>query len=312
MVTMIGKTKYISVMSVILLILSAAPLCMAGEVITDTARQWAKEAVSQEKSLSSVSAGNTVAVLNFKNASNDAALNPLQKGFSFMLMTDLSSVPGIQLVERVKLQALVEELDMGASGIVETASTPRMGRLLRANYLIGGELTLPKANDINVGSYLWGVSGDKMLGQPRASGSLNDIFDLEKKILFAIVDQLKISLTEEQKQKLRKPFTTNINALYYFSKGIDSSDRGNYRQAQMYYNKAVAADPQLGAANSARNELIKMRLAPARPKEDAVVREMEAQNSNTASLKQNNSTFRALNPYQIEKGHGSGQVKVSW
>jgi TolB-like protein len=309
---MIGKTKYISVMTGVLLILTAASLCMAGEVITDTARQWAKEAVSQEKSLSSAPAGNTVAVLNFKNASNDADLNPLQKGFAFMLMTDLASVPGLQLVERVKLQALVEELDMGASGIVEDASAPRMGRLLRANYLIGGELTLPETKGINIGSYLWGVSGNKMLSQPSANGSLNEIFDVEKKILFAIIDQLKITLSEEQRSKLRKPFTTNFKAFYYFSKGIDSSDRGNYQQAQTYYNKAVAADPQLGAASSARNELVKMRLAPAKPEEAAVIGQMEAQNSNTASLKQNNSTFRALNPYQIEKGHGSGQVKVSW
>lgn len=299
-------------MTFVLLILTAAPLCFAGEVITDTARQWAKEAVSQEKSLSSAPAGNTVAVLNFKNTSNDATLNPLQKGFAFMLMTDLASVPGLQLVERVKLQALVEELDMGASGIVEDASAPRMGRLLRANYLIGGELTLPETKGINIGSYLWGVSGNKMLSQPSANGSLNEIFDVEKKILFAIIDQLKITLSEEQRSKLRKPLTTNFKAFYYFSKGIDSSDRGNYQQAQTYYNKAVAADPQLGAASSARNELVKMRLAPAKPEEAAVIGQMEAQNSNTASLKQNNSTFRALNPYQIEKGHGSGQVKVSW
>ncbi len=312
MVIMIGKTKYISVMTAVLIVVNTASLCIAGEVITDTARQWAKDAVSQEKSISSAPSGNTVAVLNFKNASEDPSLNPLQKGFSFMLMTDLASVPGIQLVERVKLQALMQELDMGVSGIIEDASTPRMGRLLRANYLIGGELTLPKADDLNIGSYLWGVSGDRMLGQPSARGSLNDIFDLEKTILFEIIDQLKISLTDEQKQKLKKPFTTSVTALYYFSKGIDSSDRGNYRQAQIYYNKAVAADPQLGAANSARSELIKKRLAPAKPKEDAVIRTMETQNSNTASLKQNNSTFRALNPYQVEKGHGSGQVKVSW
>ncbi len=307
---MIKKTKYLSAMTVILLILAAAPLCIAGEVITDTARQWAKEAVSQEKSLSSAPAGNTVAVLNFKNASSDATLNPLQKGFAFMLMTDLASVPDIQLVERVKLQALVQELNMGASGIVENTSAPRMGKLLRANYLIGGELTLPKANGINVGSYLWGVSGNKMLGQPSASGGLNEIFDLEKKILFSIIDQLKIKLTEDQKKTLEKPLTTSIRALYYLSKGLESSDRGNYQQAQIYYSKALAADPQLGAASSASKELIQMRLSPERPKEDSVSKNMEDQNSDTTSLMQNNSTYRALNPYTAQRG--SGQVKVSW
>jgi TolB-like protein len=284
----------------------------AAEVVNDSVRQWAKEAVSQEKTMSAAPSGNTVAVLNFKNSSGDAALNPLQKGFAFMLMTDLANVPGIQLVERNRLQALMDELKMGASGIVANDTAPRIGKLVRAAYLVGGELNSLNENELHVGSYLWGVSSDKLLGQPSATGSIESIFDLEKKILFAIIDELKIKLNAEQKKQLSKPLTTNVRALYYLSRGLDSSDRGNYQQAQVFYGKALDADPQIGAASSASKELTDKKLAPAKPKEAAVTTRNLVQNSSTDSLKQNNSTFRALNPYQIEQGRGSGQVKVSW
>jgi hypothetical protein len=155
-----------------------------------------------------------------------------------------------------------------------------------------------------------GVSANKLIGQPAATGSVDSIFDLEKKILFAIIDQLKIRLTADQKKALSKPLTTNLRALYYLSKGLDSSDRGNYRQAQIYYRKAAAADPKLGAASAASRELVQKRLAPERPNETQANKNMEEQNSDTTTIMQNNSTFRALNPYTAQRGQG--QVKVSW
>jgi curli biogenesis system outer membrane secretion channel CsgG len=57
-----------------------------------------------------------------------------------MLITDLSEVKGLQIVERIKLQALVEEMGLGASGLVEANTAPRVGKLLGAQWLIGGDI----------------------------------------------------------------------------------------------------------------------------------------------------------------------------
>ena len=50
-----------------------------------------------------------VAVLYFDNNTGDSALDVLQKGFADMMVTDLSSVEQLQLVEREKLQAIIDE-----------------------------------------------------------------------------------------------------------------------------------------------------------------------------------------------------------
>ncbi|MBE9580499.1 MAG: hypothetical protein IMF18_02650 [Proteobacteria bacterium] len=81
-------------------------------MVTEEVRSWAKEALEQEKALKTISAPNTVAILYFYNKTEWSNLDLLQKGLTIMLITDLSKVEEIQIVERVKLQALVEELDL--------------------------------------------------------------------------------------------------------------------------------------------------------------------------------------------------------
>ncbi len=49
-----------------------------------------------------------VAVLYFDNNTGDSGLDMPQKGFAEMMVTDLSTVDQLQLVEREKLQAIID------------------------------------------------------------------------------------------------------------------------------------------------------------------------------------------------------------
>jgi TolB-like protein len=307
-----NPTKGFRFVLIFVLLLALGTIVFAGDVITQNDLNWAKEAIRHEKSLDAAPSGNNLAVLYFSNKSGNAEFNPLQKGFAFMLMTDLAEVPGINLLERVKLQALVEELKMSASGVVDVQTAPRMGKLLRANYIVGGELSSMGSTGIEVSSYVLGVKAGEILGKPMAQGELDNIFDLEKQLLFGICDYLNITLSKEQKERLKKPFTTSYKALYYFSLGLDSSDRGNYRQAAVYYKKARMADPGLKPAIDATRQLQSLKLAPVNVRSDAAIKEMESQNSQTASISLNTATFRKPNPNDVEKESKTGKINFKW
>ena len=49
----------------------------------------------------------TVAVSYFDNTSNLEKFNPLSKGLADMLITDLSNIKSINIVEREKLESLI-------------------------------------------------------------------------------------------------------------------------------------------------------------------------------------------------------------
>lgn len=299
------KQRYVTLLTGLFLFLSTT-VVHAGQVITDAQRQWAKQAVAQEVSLQATPAANTVAVLPFHNRSADPGLTPLQKGFAFLLMTDLAQVEGITVVERVRLQALLEELRLGASGLVEKQSEPRLGRLLGAGHLVGGDLTSGPHTEVGILSDVLRVSDQSSLGRPAAEGMLEQIFEMEKKILFGVVDLLRIKLTKPQREKLSQPLTTSYQALLYLSCGLDATDRGNFEQAGSCYRRALKEDPQFTPARAALEELTALRLTTENPRSQSIIESQEEQNSSTLSLEKNKATFREFRPAT------TGQIRVVW
>lgn len=239
---------------VLLLALLAAP-SWGGQVVTDEARSWAKQALGEEKSLQPPQQKNTVAVLYFQNKTGAKELDPFQKGLAVMLVTDLTAVKSLQVVERVRLQALTEEMGLGASGLVDPDSSPRVGKLLGAYWLTGGEIGGDKAAVLSIDASVLDVPAPRVAGQPSAKGSLSEFFRVEKDLLFEIIALLKIELTPEEKARLKKPCSTNTDALIALFKGIDMSDRKDYEKAAQFYEKAIKEDPDICIAREALGEL---------------------------------------------------------
>lgn len=302
------KAFYIFLSVVIILGISGIPL-QAGQIVTDDMRAWARDALTQETGLEAESAGNTLAVLYFHNKSGDAGLNPLQKGLAFMLMTDLSQVDGIVLVERVKMQALVEEMDLGVSGLVAPDSAPRVGRLLGARFLVGGDLQGSKS-ELGIASDVLEVPGQRLAGSPLSEGDLPRIFEVEKELLFAIIDILRIELSEQKKLELEKPFTTKIDALYNLMYAIDSADRGDYLKAEAYYKEALKKDPGLNAAEEGLQELKDLNLVGPHDRSKAMAESLEERTSQTSRLTDDYISRRNRNPGDNLKT--AGQIRVQW
>ncbi len=227
----------------------------ARQVVTPEDRVWARRVLEEEKALSAVGAPNTVAVLYFENATGLQRLDPLQKGFAVMLITDLSKVEGLRVVERVRIQALAEELQLGASGLVAPETAPRVGRLLQAYYIVGGRL-LPRPQDaFEAASPVLKTPTESLLGTPAAEGILEEIFRMEKELLFEILELLAIEVSPEEEAELRKPFAATPEAAMHFFFGIDAADRARYDKAADYYSAALAEDPAFTLASDALQEL---------------------------------------------------------
>lgn len=240
---------------VFLQVILPAASSWAGQVITEDARLWARKVLKEEKSLQTLEGQNTLAILNFQNKTGQMELNPLQKGLTIMLITDLSAVKGIQLLERGRLQALIEEMGLAGSGLVEPGTAPRVGKLAGAQWLVGGDITEGVPSQLQIQSHLLKVPTQSMLGHPTAKGPLTDLFSMEKELLFEIIRLLKIKVTIEEKEELKKPISTSINALIALFRGVEESDLGNYEKAAVLYEKALKEDPNIGVATEALKEL---------------------------------------------------------
>jgi TolB-like protein len=230
----------------------------AGQVITQKERTWAKKSMSvaeSEKNLAPVSASNTVAVLYFNNKTGLEDLNALQKGMAIMLITDLAKVGKLQVVERIRMQALLDEMNLGASGLVDPATAPKVGKMLGAYYLSTGDIAIGKMAELNITPVLIDVPFETVTPQTAAAGNLQDMFRMEKEILFSIIKQMKIFLTAKEREELNKPLAASSVAALAFFAGVDLSDKGRYAEAAKMYDKAVLEDKNFSMAKDALQEL---------------------------------------------------------
>ena len=238
-----------------LFIISCANFTLAGQVVTEESRQWAKKVVEEESSIQAVDNNKTIAILYFNNKTGDQELDPLRKGLTFMLITDLSTVKSLNVIERVKLQALIEEVSLGESGLVMAETSPKTGKMLGAHWIVGGDIMSMGNVPIHVSSSLLDVPDSELVGQPTAEGMLANFFEIEKNLLFKIIDLLKIELSDEEIEILRRPITMNQKALLDLFKAIDESDKGNYEQAEKYYKSSLKRDSDIASAKESLTEL---------------------------------------------------------
>ncbi|MFQ5751996.1 MAG: CsgG/HfaB family protein [bacterium] len=209
---------------------------------------------------------NTVAVLYFKNLGTSDELDPLQKGLAQMLITDLAKANKLKIVERLKLQKLLEELEFGTTGLVDENTAPRVGKLLGAHKLINGGFTDLTDENLRIDASLAETATAKISNVEELTGKLNTIFSLEKKLAFEVIDELGVQLTKEEREAIEKIPTESLLAFIAYSKGLDFEDRGMYEQAKQEYEKAVLLDSKFDLAQESLDDVEIAQSAATEPK----------------------------------------------
>jgi hypothetical protein len=107
-------------------------------LLTNQLQNEVNEALQQENQLTNDKPEpNTIAVQAFTNR-GDPAYAALAKGIAAMVITDLSKIPGLKVLERQKVQKLMDEISLNQSGLVSQDSLVKAGRLMRAEKVVVG------------------------------------------------------------------------------------------------------------------------------------------------------------------------------
>ena len=241
----ISKKIVVTFFTVVFLLCVFNINAFAGYFSNDKYKKEVKDALKLEKSLTPTKG--TLAVLYFNNQSGKADYNSLQKGLALMLINDFQKIKQnrLRIVERGKLQALVDELNLGISGLVKPDTAPRVGKLLGAETILYGDLLSDKKAELKVNPEMLNVKKNKPLKQKEVYGQLKELFKIEKNILNNSLKSLKIKPTKEEKKLLKIPLSEKYSALDPLFKAVDATDRENWKEAEPLYIKSFTEDPNL-------------------------------------------------------------------
>jgi tetratricopeptide (TPR) repeat protein len=219
-------------------------------LLREEARESARQAVAAEATITSGQADDqTIAVTTFKNLGSNQ-LGPLGKGMAAMLISDLSQVPDLQVVDRIRLQALLEEMALGTSGLVDKQTAPQVGRLLKAKHVTTGSLTDLESINMMIASVVMDTDQQTSIGSQQAQGGLAQFYDLEKKIACQIIEDIGRDCRTVP-AGFKKIHTRSMPALVAYSRGLDDFDQERYVEARAMFQKSLEEDPQFELAEDA-------------------------------------------------------------
>lgn len=210
----------------------------------------ARAALASERTLGSLPAGErTVGVVPL--LAGDSALAPLGYALADLLLTDLSRSRQLKVVDRAELHAVLRELDLAASGDVDSATAPRTGRLLRASQLIvGGVAPGDAAGGIRVDTRTADVATGQLEVAVSTNTTLTGVLDAEKTIAFRLLDALGVTLTPAERAAIEQRPTRNLAALLAYGRAVRYEVEGRYAAAAAEYARAARLDAGFGAARS--------------------------------------------------------------
>ena len=226
-----------------------------------------RQAIAQEAQIASGGPQpRTVAVFPFQFVSQDTALEPLSRAMAEMLTTDLSQTDRLSVLERTRVQLLLDELALGESGLVDPLSVARGGRLLGAERLVQGSIGGGPAQvqfDAAIVHPWTGVVTGGSAG-PSAEGSgvvrlsesdaVQRLFDAEKRLALRIYEAIGVVLTPAERERVNRRPTENLQAILAYGRGLRAADAGEFALAAEYFRQAVALDPTFDLAQEAAEE----------------------------------------------------------
>jgi tetratricopeptide (TPR) repeat protein len=184
----------------------------------------------------------TIAITYFDNTSEDRSYDPLIKGLADMLISDLSSIESVKMVEREKLDAILKEIDLGESQFIDDATAQKIGKGLGAQYILTGSFII-MGDAFRIDARLVDVGNGEIVFSKAVDGNKETFFAIEKELAKEIISNLELSVSNQWLSAMEESGTTSFAAYANWSTGNKFFTASKYDSAIIHYKKSLEFDP---------------------------------------------------------------------
>jgi TolB-like protein len=143
-----------------------------------------------------------VAVLRFDNNTGNERYAHLGRAMSSMMISHLSVIDRIQLVERERIEEVMAELDLQYSGRVDPETAQSLGMIVGAEYMVFGAFVTVDP-EMRLDTRVTRTETTEIVTTADVRGRGESLFDLQQALADTLIAGLELVLTEEEQARLR-------------------------------------------------------------------------------------------------------------
>ena len=202
----------------------------------------------------------TLAVMDFTNTSVDEKerFDPMQQGFASMMINYLEGSTDLKVVERERIQWLLDELELQRDGgLVDQASAVRTGQLLGANAVLFGAFTVHD-KQMWISARLVKVETGEILLAEQIFGKKDEFFELVEKLSDQVTEAIGVELASTGRSESgggNGGQTRSLDAQLSYSQGLGLIEQEKYQEAYDKFLEALEYDPQYADARRRADSL---------------------------------------------------------
>jgi TolB-like protein/tetratricopeptide (TPR) repeat protein len=182
----------------------------------------------------------SVAVLPFVNLSGDPEQEYFCDGMTEEIINALSQIEDLRVVARTSAFVFKDKRE----------DIREIGRKLNVETLLEGSVR-KSGERLRITAQLVKVSDGYHLWSERFDRDLADVFTIQDEISLAIVDKLKVKLLGDEREKLLKRYTQNLEAYELYLKGRYHWNRrmpAALKKAMGHFEQVIQKDPNYALA----------------------------------------------------------------
>jgi TolB-like protein len=173
-----------------------------------------------------------LAIIYFDNSGGEPSMDKLKKGLADMLITDLSNVSMLDIVERDKLEAILKEQKLSSSKDFDPSTAAKVGKLLGAEIILTGGY-FDMMGSLRIDARFIDVETGKILKSDGVDGATSSFFKIQKQLAWKIINNMDVKISDEEKKEIESKEK---------SKAISFEDLNQYSNALELYDKGKKAD----------------------------------------------------------------------
>lgn len=185
----------------------------------------------------------TIAVLYFENNSvvDKDKLDPLKKGLADMMITEMTKIKGIRVVERQRIQSIIEELNLNETDMVDKSTTQQMGKLLGAKVMLFGGFSNLFNDKLRIDVRIVRTETGETLKAEEETGELDEFLTMLQSLVKKIAADLDVKMTSEDEDRLEASKDGNFNGYVIYAQALNFEDKGKKLEKQGKKNEAKSA-----------------------------------------------------------------------